>query len=74
MGTVQEQFNTEEKTLAVLRDARYYFSTNKTTMNDYSMILRTLGFCLLHCPQKMASMVEATIEEAVQRQMYARAK
>ena len=71
MDIIEEQFNSKEKTLTVIRDARSRFRDKSTTAKQYDGMISVLGFCFLYCPDDMQYMVEATLYEAGQRQLFA---
>ena len=65
------QFNTKEKCLKVIGDARSLWGSNKTTRDQFDAIIRTLGFCYIYCPVEYQDIVLTTMDEAELRRSYA---
>lgn len=68
-ATIQ-YFGVDENVYKELREARQAFSKG-TTFDQYENLIKGLILMSFYCSDKVASLVQATIDEAQKRQFYA---
>lgn len=50
--------------------ARTIFGNRNTSLEDYGNLIKALAFMYIHCPEEIAPLVLATINETNQRLIY----
>ena len=66
----EKMFEDENFCNTEILEARKLFSNKNATFDQYQNLIKGLMIMLIYCPEKLTSMVEATIREAERRQLY----
>lgn len=65
-----EYYSDKENCFADIHVARNAFGSTLTTEDEYNAMEKGLGIMYLHCPEEIAEIVLATMQEATYRKPY----
>lgn len=66
----EKYFKDKDNCIKEIHEARNLFSNSKATFDQYQNLTKGLMIMLVHCPNGIVSMVQATILEAQKREGY----
>lgn len=69
-ASIAELYSDRERCLKEIGEARKVFGSRSTTCQEYDGMQDALGFMLLHCPEDITHLVQATMEEATWRKAH----
>jgi len=67
---IERVFSNEDRIFEALNEARKLFGSRSTTEDQYDAMKKTLGFCLLYCPERLRDIVVSTLDEAAKREWF----
>jgi hypothetical protein len=70
MAEYEKLFKDEDFCKGEILEARKLFGNINATFDQYQNLIKGLMIMLVHCPDKLVTIVQATIKEAEKRQFY----